>query len=136
NSNNGESKVEFPVNQYVCRMDKFTWLMDSELVEMENTTRSNVDIDAGLDLSKPNFFSIHPKQDSLQFRSAKASFNMKERAIYCSSVAYIDVADARIYPEEMKITILKKAEMEPLVNSKIVANYITKYHTYINANTV
>ena len=135
-SNDGESKVEFPVNQYVCKMNMFTWLMDAESVELANTTKSNVDIDAGLDLSKPNFFSVHPKQDSLQFRSAKASFNMKERAIYCTSVEYIDIADARIYPDQKKVTIQKKAVMEPLINSKIVANYITKYHTFTNTNTV
>lgn len=135
-SNKGESKVEFPVNQYICKMDMFTWLMDVESIEMANTGKSNIDIDAGLDLSQPNFFSINPKQDSLQFRSTKASFSMKDRAIYCSNVEYIDVADARIYPDSMKVTIQKKAVMEPLLNAKIVANYITKYHTYTNTNTV
>lgn len=135
-SNKGESKVEFPVNQYFCRMDKFTWMMDSEVINMENSGKSNIDIDAGLDLSKPNFFSLHPKQDSLQFKSSKATFSLKDRAIYCSSVEYIDVADARIYPDQKKLTIFKKAYMEPLANSKIVANYITKYHTFINASTI
>jgi hypothetical protein len=135
-SNKGESKVEFPVNQYFCKMDMFTWMMDSEIINMENTGKSNIDIDAGLDLSKPNFFSMHPKQDSLQFKSAKATFSFKDRAIYCSNVEYIDVADARIYPDEKKLTILKKAFMTPLANSVIVANYITKYHTFTNASTV
>lgn len=135
-SNSGETKVEFPVNQYICKMDIFTWMMDAETIDMANTHKSNIDIDGGMDISKPNFFSIHPKQDSLQFKSLKATFNLKDRAIYCSMVEYVDVADARIYPDGKKLTILKKAVMEPLVNSKIVANYVTKYHTFINANTV
>lgn len=135
-SNNGESKIDFPINQYYCKMDLFTWLMDSESVEMANTGKSNIDIDAGLDLSKANFFSVHPKQDTLQFKSTKASFSLKERTIFCSNVEYIDVADARIYPDEKKVVVRKKAVMEPLLNSKIVANYITKYHTFSNANTI
>ena len=134
-SNAGESNVIFPVNQYLCKMDLFTWFMDNEMVEMENSGAKDINIDAGLDLARSNFFSIRPDQDSLQFRAPKANFSLKEKTIHCSKTEYIDVADARIYPDSMKVTIRKKAQIEPLLNSKIVANYITKYHTFIEADT-
>lgn len=135
-SNSGESKVIFPVNQYLCKMDMLTWFMDQESLEMaKNNAGSDLNIDAGLNLATPNFYSIHPKQDSLQFRAPKAKYSMKEKTIYCSNTEYIDVADARIYPDSMKVTIRKKAEMDPLDNSRIVANYITKYHQFVEANT-
>lgn len=134
-SNDGESTVEFPNNQYTCKMDMFTWFMDQESVEMSQTGKRDINIDSDLDLAKPNFFSVHPKQDSLQFKAPKANFSLKEKTIYCSKVEFIDVADARIYPDSMKVTIRKKAYMEPLNNSTIVANYITKYHKFTKANT-
>lgn len=133
-SNNGESRVEFPVNQYICKMDMFTWFMDQESIEMSKTETKEINIDTGLDLVGPNFYSIHPKQDSLQFRAPKAKFSLKEKTIYCSKVEYLDIADARIYPDSMKVTIRKKAVLDRFENSKIVANYITKYHTFQKAS--
>jgi hypothetical protein len=132
-SNQGESEVFFPVNQYKCKMDKFTWFMDDYSIEMERQKDRDVAINTGVDLKGPNFFSTHPKQDSLQFRAPKAKFSIKDKTIYCNKVEYLDIADARIYPDSMKLNIRKKAKIDPLLNSKIVANYITKYHTFTDA---
>lgn len=133
NSNQGESTVDFPVNQYMCKMDMFTWFMDQERIDMEKKTSKDLTIDTGVDLVGPNFFSTHPKQDSLQFRAPKARLDMKSKSIYCDEVEYIAVADARIYPDSMKVNIRKKAQLDQLKNATIVANYITKYHTFERA---
>jgi len=135
-SNDGESTITFPVNQYVCKMDIFSWLMDADEVELSSKEKKEeISINSDLDLVGPNFFSINPKQDSLQFRAPKANFSMKQKTIFCSKTEFIDVADARIYPDSMKVVIRKKAEMDPLENSRIVANYITKYHQFVQATT-
>lgn len=133
-SNKGSSQVNFPVNQYICRMDKFSWFMDYAELQLEKSGEKDITIDTDMDLVGPNFFSVHPKQDSLQFRAPKAKYDLKERSIYCEKVEYIEIADARIYPDSMKLVIRQKAVIEPFVNAKIVANYITKYHTFVNAN--
>lgn len=134
-SNEGENTVQFPVNQYECKMDKFTWFMDSWDIAMERTKQQEaVDINAGVDLIGPNFFSTHPKQDSLQFMAPKANFDLKTKTITCKEVEYIDIADARIYPDSMRLVIRKKAKMDELKNATVVANYITKYHTFREAN--
>jgi hypothetical protein len=133
-SNKGSSQINFPVNQYMCRMDKFSWFMDYAELQMEKSGEKDVTIDTDMDLVGPNFFSTHPDQDSLQFRSPKAKYDLKQRSIFCEEVEYIEVADARIYPDSMKVIIRKKAKLEPFHNAKIVANYITKYHTFIKAN--
>ena len=132
-SNDGETSVEFPVNQYKCRMDKFTWFMDSYDIAMERAKQENLDINAGVDLLGPNFFSTHPKQDSLQFMAPKANFDLKKKLITCKEVEYINVADAIIYPDSSILRIRKKARMDVLKNAKIEANYITKYHTFLDA---
>ena len=48
-------------------------------------------------------------------------------------VKIIKVADAAISPDKGDVTILKKAEMKPLINAQILANTTTKYHTIYNA---
>lgn len=134
-SNDGTSKVEFPKNEYICYMDMFTWMMDSDEMELSAEGGSDVSIDAGsLDLAGSNFFSVHPEQDSLNFRAPKALYQIKTNTILCDKVEYIDVADARIFPDSMKVTIRKKAKMDKLNNSRIVANFITKYHEIVEAN--
>lgn len=133
NSNEGESEVHFPVNQYMCMMDKFTWFMDQSEIEMERAEDKDIAINQGVDLKGPNFFSEHPKQDSLNFRAPKARFNVKNKVISCDEVEYIDVADARIYPDSMKVTIRKKAKMDKFFDAKIIANYITKFHSFQEA---
>lgn len=134
-SNDGSSKVEFPVNKYYCKIDMFKWFMDTEEIELQQSDDDLTESDRDLDLAGPNFVSTHPKQDSLAFRSGNAKYSLKEKTIYCSSVDYIDVADARISPDSAKVTIRKNAVMETLHNSTIVANYITKYHKIEKATT-
>ncbi len=133
-SNAGESEVYFPVNQYMCRMDMFTWLMDELSIEMQKKADKEIAINSGVDLVGPNFYSMHPKQDSLQFRAPKAKFDLKAKTIFCDKVEYIDIADARIFPDSMKLTVRKKAKLDKLKNAKIVANYITKYHKFEKAD--
>lgn len=133
-SNDGTSVVEFPKNQYICYIDMFTWLMDQDEMELSTSGQSDVSIESDLDLAGSNFFSVHPDQDSLNFKAPKAKFYLNENVIYCEKVEYLDVADARIFPEDEKVTIRKKAKMDPFENAEIVANFITKYHKITEAH--
>lgn len=132
-SNDGTSVVEFPKNEYICYIDMFTWLMDKDEMELSSQGKSDVSIESDLDLAGSNFFSINKDQDSLNFKAPKAKFFLNENVIYCEKVTYLDVADARIFPEGEKVTIRKKAVMDPFENAEIVANFITKYHKITEA---
>lgn len=136
-SNGGQSYVTFPENQYICYMDKFKWLMEDDNLEMEAAKRNenNIKIDSDLDLAGPNFYSVHPKQDSLSFRAPKAVFDNRKKLVTCRELEYITVADARITPDSGIIYIEKKAKIRTLKNSSIVTNYISKYHNIKNATT-
>lgn len=134
-SNQGESKVYFPVNQYLCKMDFFTWFMDEEAIELSSKADRDLNLKTDLDLLGANFFSLHPEQDSLRFKSREAKYSLREKTIYCSKIEYIDIADARIYPDSGRVTIRKKARMETLENSIVVANSVTKYHKFVKART-
>jgi hypothetical protein len=131
-SNGKGSVVKFPVNQYICYMDNFKWFMDENSIELGSSKAAAKGANEDLDLSGPQFISIHPKQDSLNFYSPTAKFDLKKYVISAKEVKYINVADARIYPDKGDVTIDKDAVMRTLTNAKIIANAITKYHSLYN----
>ncbi len=126
-SNGTETKVEFPVNQYICFMDRFKWFMDQGDIELESDRTAAVG-NEDLQLSGSNFISIRPEQDSLSFMAPKARYDLKKHLITANEVQYIQVADALVTPDSMRVRIRKNAVMDPLTNAVITANYVTRHH--------
>ncbi len=145
-ANDGNSVIEFPKNQYICFMDKFTWYMDKDEITLSSTKKneerqkidttglSPVEIE-DIELEGSQFISIHPHQDSLNFWAPTATYRRMTSTITANDVKFIRVADATIYPGDGKVVIHKKAKMDSLVNSKIKANNTTRYHTFYNSTT-
>jgi hypothetical protein len=132
---NGEgSYVKFDKNQYIAYMDRFKWYMDAEDIELGDMQKKmdTEDAENGLDLEGPEFISVHPKQDSLRFFAPGAKYNLRKYIIKCKNVPYINVADARIFPDNGDVTIFKNAVMDTLRKSSILANTVTKFHTIRN----
>lgn len=131
---NGEgSYVQFNKNQYIAYMDRFKWFMDSEDIELgDDQKKMDENVENALDLDGPKFISTHPKQDSLFFFAPSAKYNTRKYIINCKNVPFINVADARIYPDNGEVTIYKNAVMDTLEKAKIMANTVTKYHTIRN----
>lgn len=133
-SNQGKTVVSFPVNQYDCTMDKFDWYMDKDAIDLRTNDKNLVASNDENLIS--NMFSINARQDSLQFRTSKALFDLKQNILTCKDAKYIDVADARVYPDSGIVVIHKRAKMDPLEKSIIVANRKTRYHKFLNTSTV
>lgn len=131
-SNGSETKVEFPVNQYICYMDRFKWYMDQGDLELESD-RTAAEGAEDLQLSGSNFISIRPDQDSLSFMAPKARYDLKKHLITANDVQYIQVADALITPDSMRVRIRKNAVMDPLERTVITANFVTKFHRIYDA---
>jgi hypothetical protein len=132
-SNGAGSIVKFPVNQYICFMDNFKWYMDDSMIELgSEKAKTAKAANEDLDLEGPEFISVHPKQDSLRFQSPSAKYDLKKYVISAKDVKYINVADARIYPDKGDVIIDKDAVMRIFTNAKIVANAVTKYHNLYN----
>lgn len=121
-SNTGGDFVDFPVNQYICYIDEFVWNIDAK------------DIDVVSEGEGSRYVSTNPKQDSLEWKSPLTKFDLNNFIISAQKVNHIDVADAIIYPDSGKVTIRQNAKMDPLDNSKIVANRITKFHTFYESS--
>jgi len=103
-----------------------------DMDDIELMKKSGLTVESS-EFERPNFYSTHPKQDSLSFMAPFARFNVNTRDIRCSKVPYIDVADARIVPDSGIVIIHKKAVLETLKNAQIYANNVTKNHLIVNA---
>ncbi len=132
---NGEAEpIEFPINQYLCYMEEFKWYMDNGMIDLKGSSKKSVAADVKLEGSK--FVSTHPDQDSLFFYAPLARYDSRRHVIKAKDVLYINAADSRVYPDSgADVTIKKKANMEPLVNSEIITNSVTEYHKVYEANT-
>jgi len=125
--------VNFLKNQYIAYMERFKWFMDSEEVQFgDESKKIDGNVENAVDLTGPEFISVHPKQDSLRFLAPAAKYNVKKSIINCINVPFINVADARLFPDSGKVVIYKNAIIDTLENSTILANTVTKYHTIRN----
>jgi len=131
---NGTKRIMFPANDYYCQMDKFNWFMDAETLDFKKNKGGETTFESGADLTKNNFYSMAVKQDSLQFKSLSAKYDLKTQLIVCDAVEFIQVGDARVFPDSSRVRIRKAAAMDSLKNARLLANYITKYHRFEQAN--
>ncbi len=140
-SNGGFSKIDFPQNMYMCFGQSFEWYMDKAEIGINSIANqvqngldtANMSTAVDLEIIGNEMISTHPAQDSLRFVTTKAIYNLKNYIINAQGVTLIKVADAAIFPDNKVVTILRKAEMKPLINAKILANTATKYHKLYNA---
>ena len=132
-ANGKASPIEFPINEYLCYMDEFKWYMDNGAIDLTSTSSKAIAADVKLEGSK--FVSTRADQDSLAFFSPLARYDSRRHIITAKDVLYINTADAKVYPDSGEVIIRKKAKMDPLKNSRVVANSITEYHSVYNANT-
>lgn len=130
-SNEGYSLVDFPENKYVSYLDKFEWDMDEKRLAMGvSVAQTHYDEkDEDIEPEGPRYISVQHNQDSLNFVAPKAYYDYKNNILEAHGVKFIEVADARIYPDSGLVRVFEEADMEKLVNSRIRANKDSKYHT-------
>ena len=89
--------------------------------------------EAGLKPKGSLFISVHPRQDSLNWTSPMADFDLSTNTIFAHQVKLIDVADATVYPDSGEVTVEQNARMRTLQKAKLLANRDTRYHNFHNA---
>jgi len=134
-SNGGETKIEFPTNQYICFMDEFKWFMDENDMELTSSRTASDDfvIDTSDDATKSNFFSVNELQDSLNFLAPNAVYDVDNSVITCKKIKFITVADSRVLPDSGTVVIRKRAKMDPLERAVVLSNFVTQYHRIFSA---
>jgi len=135
-SNSGETKIEFPTNLYICFMDQFTWFMDKSEMELSSNRKANTDlvIDTDAEKKRSNFYSIDANQDSLNFLSPFAKYDVKNSLLTCRKIDYIIVADSKVQPDSNYVVIEKWANMRKLAGAQVICNFVTQHHKIFNAS--
>lgn len=134
-SNDGETKIELPANQYICYMDEFKWYMDKDEMEMSSAREPLQDfvIDTDDAVSQSNFYSTRNDQDSLNFLAPTAFYDISEAVIQCEDVKFVRTADAFVEPDSGRVTVRRRAQMDRLYRAVIVANVVTRHHRLFDA---
>ena len=127
-TNDTLSLVQLPKNMYICYLTKFTWDMHTKQIALGDPK------DLNSDRRDLHFYSVHPKQDTLNFLSPYATYDLKNYVIGAHQVPYIDIADSRIVPnKDSVITIRQEAYMDTLRSAKLLADREHKYHSVYDA---
>jgi len=132
---------EFQKNNYLGYINKFSWKMDEDELEVDSkpqpktTYGKTPELEALKDANLPGalYMSTHAGQDSLRFISPEMNYQLQDNTINAEKVEFIAVADARIKPHAGKVTVEEGAKMRKLEESVIIADTVDKYHRFFNA---
>ncbi|MEO6167563.1 MAG: hypothetical protein ABIO46_01005 [Chitinophagales bacterium] len=116
-SNTDDISTSFPYNQYRTSINEFKWEMDKKKMTFLAPPGTEAE-----------FTSVHPDQDSLSFNGGSATYDMQNYILKINKIPYIDVADARIFPDSGKVVIEAEARMRTLTRAKITMDTIDEYH--------
>ena len=134
------SNLDFPMNQFVCSLKEAEWDMASNSLHLYNPVESFGDyatattheelLEVHNNASK--FISLVPEQDSLQFYSMSAEYDMTNYIIHAHDVKIIRVADAAIFPYQHDVDINAESKLEP-VSGDLLADTLNGFHLYKDA---
>lgn len=129
-ANDDITVVQFPKNQYICYLNRFSWDMVVKQMELGDPDALQDKVSE----TSLHFYSVHPLQDTLNFYAAYAKYDLNKYIINAHQVPYIDVADSRIVPHEDSIVQVRKdAKMQTINNAIMYADRNNKYHTIYDA---
>ena len=121
-ANSTSATTLLPLNQYRTSMNEFKWDMKGQVITFK------------ADPNKPAFFvSTDANRDTLAFAGKTAVYDLKTSQLKIGGNEVIRTADAFVYPETGDIEIEPGGKMKQLVNAKILADTISKYHTITRA---
>ena len=134
------SNLDFPMNQYICSLKEAEWDMTTNNLHVYNPVESfgeyaNATTHEELlaihsDACK--FISLVPGQDSLQFYSMSAEYDMTNYVIHAHDVKIIRVADAAVFPYDHDVNIDSESKLEP-VSGELLADTLNAYHLFKDA---
>ena len=134
------SNLDFPMNQYICSLKEAEWDMATNSLHLYNPVESFGDYATATTREEllavhnnaSKFISLVPEQDSLQFYSMNAEYDMTNYVIHAHDVKIIRVADAAVFPYMHDVDINAESRLEP-VNGELLADTLNGFHLYKDA---
>jgi len=139
-SNTGNGRIDFPENLYAAWIESFSWKMIDKKLQFVSSEATRTFADGSVRTILPEekqsapkgslFLSVHKGQDSLNWVSPEADFDLKTNVLSAHKVQLVEVADAHIMPGDGELTLQPMARLRTLNNAKLLANTETKYHNF------
>ena len=134
------STLDFPMNRFVCSLKEAEWDMATNSLHVFNPVESFGDYATAttkqellaVHSNASKFVSLIPEQDSLQFYSMRAEYDMTNYVIHAHDVKIIRVADAAVFPYMHDVDINTDSKLEP-VRGELLADTLNGYHLYKDA---
>ena len=134
------STLDFPMNQYICSLKEAEWDMATNSLHLYNPVESFGDYATAttheellaIHNNASKFISLVPGQDSLQFYSMNAEYDMTNYIIHAHDVKIIRVADAAVFPYNHDVDINAESKLDP-VNGDLLADTLNRFHLYKDA---
>ena len=134
------SNLDFPMNRYICSLKEAEWDMATNSLHLYNPVESFGDYATAttheellaVHNNASKFISLVPEQDSLQFYSMSAEYDMSNYIIHAHDIKIIRVADAAVFPYMHDVDINAESKLEP-VNGDLLADTLNRYHLYKDA---
>ncbi|MDR1761147.1 MAG: hypothetical protein LBR55_01725 [Bacteroidales bacterium] len=129
-ANDSLTVVQFPRNKYISYLKQFSWDLVTKEIELGNyEALTNPSI-----VPRVHFYSVHPRQDTLNFKSGYAKYDMKKHIIEAHKVPYVDVVNSRIMPHtDSVIRVFEDANMQTVSNAEMFADRTNRFHKIYNA---
>lgn len=142
-ANGTASVVYFVQNEIKAKSSEFEWdPIDSTMLRFKwddphkDTDIDNTPIKELVDMISVGneLYAVAPEVN-YKFTAVNAEFDFSKNIIFAHGVRYINVGDAAITPLHGDVTIRKKAAMDVLQKSRILAGRENKYHELYNCTT-
>ncbi len=141
-SNNPTERTHLPENLYYGYVQLFNWKMleqniqmvsEQQQPELAEVKQKSFMADKQDTIVGSLFVSTHKGQDSLNWISSVADFDLNNSILKAHKVEMIKVADASVIPNEGEVQINKTAQMRTLSKARLVANNISRLHKFHDA---
>ena len=137
---NSQSNLDFPMNHFICSLKEAEWDMATNSLHLHNPAESFGDYATAttheellaIHNNASKFISLVPEQDSLQFYSMSAEYDMTNYVIHAHDVKIIRVADAAVFPYMHDVDIDAESKLEP-IRGELLADTLNGFHLYKDA---
>lgn len=120
----GVAAIEFPYAQFKTSITEAVWDLREETVKMSKPK--------DVDIANSYFYATRKELDSLVFNAEEAIYRIPLLQLDVFGVPYIQVADAKITPENNQVQILENATFETFKNATLVIDTLNEYHKLNN----
>ena len=120
----GVAAISFPYAQFKTSITQATWDLEDSVITM----RKPEDVP----IERSYFYTTREELDSLHFNGIDAVYDINTYELKIEGIPYIEVADAKIIPDNNETTILENSVLQTFHEADILIDYPEATHHLYN----